>query len=187
MIQKALIVVFTVLTLVTLVLWVGSYHSPFWFSESAIRLNGSGWDKTLDTRQGYFAHVAAERGHLVAEYRSRTPPHVPSTGTVLAACGLEISQLPAPLYCDYPSAEELSAGLQRFQQGIGPVRITTFRVGLWLPLMLVAGYPAAALIRGPVRRYRRRLRSECLHCGYNLTGNVSGRCPECGTATAVAP
>jgi hypothetical protein len=22
----------------------------------------------------------------------------------------------------------------------------------------------------------------CEHCGYNLTGNVSGRCPECGTA-----
>jgi len=22
---------------------------------------------------------------------------------------------------------------------------------------------------------------ECSKCGYNLTGNVSGRCPECGT------
>ena len=20
----------------------------------------------------------------------------------------------------------------------------------------------------------------CRHCGYNLTGNISGRCPECG-------
>jgi hypothetical protein len=28
----------------------------------------------------------------------------------------------------------------------------------------------------------------CRECGYNLTGNVSGRCPECGTATpAVCP
>jgi membrane protein YqaA with SNARE-associated domain len=24
--------------------------------------------------------------------------------------------------------------------------------------------------------------TECLHCGYNLTGNVSGTCPECGEA-----
>lgn len=24
--------------------------------------------------------------------------------------------------------------------------------------------------------------SLCMHCGYDLTGNVSGRCPECGTA-----
>lgn len=26
----------------------------------------------------------------------------------------------------------------------------------------------------------------CRHCGYNLTGNVSGVCPECGTAVAEA-
>jgi predicted Zn-ribbon and HTH transcriptional regulator len=34
------------------------------------------------------------------------------------------------------------------------------------------------------RRRRRRYRLThglCLTCGYNLTGNVSGRCPECGT------
>ena len=26
-------------------------------------------------------------------------------------------------------------------------------------------------------------RCDCRHCGYNLTGNVSGRCPECGKET----
>jgi hypothetical protein len=26
----------------------------------------------------------------------------------------------------------------------------------------------------------------CVCCGYDLTGNVSGRCPECGTAVAKA-
>ena len=25
--------------------------------------------------------------------------------------------------------------------------------------------------------------NDCVTCGYNLTGNVSGRCPECGTVT----
>jgi len=31
-------------------------------------------------------------------------------------------------------------------------------------------------------RDRRRLSPDhCQHCGYNLTGNVSGTCPECGT------
>lgn len=41
------------------------------------------------------------------------------------------------------------------------------------------------------RRGRRKLRAYlaergfpiCLACGYDLTGNVSGRCPECGTLT----
>ena len=31
---------------------------------------------------------------------------------------------------------------------------------------------------------RRRASGQCLQCGYPLTGNVSGVCPECGTAIA---
>ncbi len=43
-------------------------------------------------------------------------------------------------------------------------------------------YFAAALIVGiPFWFYRRRDRSGfCVECGYNLTGNISGVCPECG-------
>ena len=29
---------------------------------------------------------------------------------------------------------------------------------------------------------RRRARGLCIACGYNLSGNASGRCPECGAA-----
>jgi hypothetical protein len=32
---------------------------------------------------------------------------------------------------------------------------------------------------------RRRAAGECLRCGYDLTGNVSGTCPECGTPAQV--
>lgn len=54
------------------------------------------------------------------------------------------------------------------------------RVPLWLPFVLFALYPTIAFIRGPVRRYRRRKRGLCLRCGYDLRGNTSGICPECG-------
>lgn len=30
----------------------------------------------------------------------------------------------------------------------------------------------------------RRIRGQCVSCGYDLTGNRSGRCPECGTAVS---
>ena len=53
---------------------------------------------------------------------------------------------------------------------------------LWAPAVLFATYPTIALARGPVRRYRRRKRGLCIRCGYDLTGNVSGTCPECGEA-----
>jgi hypothetical protein len=34
------------------------------------------------------------------------------------------------------------------------------------------------------RRKKRGDRGECLACGYSLTGNASGVCPECGHAVA---
>ena len=46
-------------------------------------------------------------------------------------------------------------------------------------------YPTFALLRGPVRRRRRRRHGLCTNCGYNLTGNVSGVCPECGAPILV--
>ena len=57
-------------------------------------------------------------------------------------------------------------------------------VPLWMPFVLFAAYPAIAFIRGPVRRWRRRRKGRCLKCGYDLTGNVSGVCPECGGSVA---
>jgi hypothetical protein len=53
---------------------------------------------------------------------------------------------------------------------------------LWLPFVLFAAYPTIAFVRGPLRRYRRRKRGLCVKCGYDLTGNVSGVCSECGAA-----
>jgi hypothetical protein len=54
-------------------------------------------------------------------------------------------------------------------------------VPIWLMPVLFAAYPTIAFIRGPFRRYRRRRKGLCLRCGYDLTGNVSGVCPECGS------
>ena len=57
----------------------------------------------------------------------------------------------------------------------------SFDLPLFGPFALFAAYPAIAFIRGPVGRWRRRRRGLCIKCGYDLTGNVSGVYPECGT------
>ena len=50
----------------------------------------------------------------------------------------------------------------------------------WLLALALSVYPTISVLRGPLRRRRRRRRGECLNCGYNLTGNVTGICSECG-------
>lgn len=57
----------------------------------------------------------------------------------------------------------------------------------WFLVLLTGAYPTFAGIRGPVRRWRRRKNGLCVHCGYNLQGNVSGVCSECGRETTKAP
>ena len=59
-------------------------------------------------------------------------------------------------------------------------RLDTLWLPLWVPVVVFSAYPAVAFIRGPLRRWRRRRKGLCVTCGYNLTGNVTGVCPECG-------
>ena len=65
--------------------------------------------------------------------------------------------------------------------GVGVYSVLTVGVPLLGLSVAFAAYPFAAFIRGPVLRpWRRRRKGLCLNCGYDLRGNVSGVCPECG-------
>jgi hypothetical protein len=61
--------------------------------------------------------------------------------------------------------------------GVFQTRVTTVCLPLWTPAVLLAA-PATlwALRRFPARTPT----SRCPACGYDLTGNASGVCPECG-------
>ena len=61
-----------------------------------------------------------------------------------------------------------------------PAYAAKLTVSSWALFVLFSVYPTIVFIRGPYRRYRRRKKGLCPICGYNLTGNVSGVCPECG-------
>lgn len=50
----------------------------------------------------------------------------------------------------------------------------------WLPAVMCAICPSIALARHCYRRHRGLAIGLYSGCGYDLTGNVSGTCPECG-------
>jgi hypothetical protein len=56
-------------------------------------------------------------------------------------------------------------------------------VPAWFLALGFAVLPVVAAVRWGRRRRSRRTGS-CVRCGYDLTGNVSGTCPECGSLAA---
>ncbi len=58
-------------------------------------------------------------------------------------------------------------------------------IPFWEPFLLLAALP---LVACGVHLWRRKRRKEgyCVHCGYDLTGNVTGVCPECGEETGLS-
>lgn len=59
----------------------------------------------------------------------------------------------------------------------------------WFPILCFGAYPVISLLRSIPgwRRNRRRRRGLCVKCAYNLTGNTTGVCPECGTKCEPKP
>jgi hypothetical protein len=87
-------------------------------------------------------------------------------------------------------AAYLAAGLQAFDNEFGPQGIHnlpmppgSYRLNfMWYIVIALALLPLAWTVVATLSRRRRRiLPGNCAHCGYNLTGNTSGVCPECGT------
>lgn len=72
----------------------------------------------------------------------------------------------------------------RPSRGVRGTSIDGVFIPFWIPFSVGAILMAVSLLRS-----RHRFPSgHCRSCGYNLTGNTSGRCPECGvTVPALAP
>jgi len=63
-------------------------------------------------------------------------------------------------------------------------RTSVWRLPLWPIVMVELILPLAWII---LRKTKRRQACVCSNCNYNLTANVSGICPECGSPTPTHP
>ena len=76
---------------------------------------------------------------------------------------------------------EFVRGPLPFASRIGRVAVV---FPLWFSFTLFMTYPAIVFLRGPLRRWHRQRIGVCVKCAYNLFGNTSGICPECGAKIA---
>lgn len=66
---------------------------------------------------------------------------------------------------------------KRGEPSVPAVAVAGGILPLWLPLAVIVVFVAVL----SWRQRSRGLRGGCIVCSYDLTGNVSGICPECGT------
>jgi hypothetical protein len=163
MIRKAIIVVLTAGAAATAVLWAASLFTAWQWR--TWRFDGKG---ELDLRPGR---------HTTFRF---------SDGALRLMCWYEtdIDGPYADAYLDWGVLHVLlfSTAYENKQGAVmKQTQVAKIRIELWAPFVILAAYPTLAFFRGPLRRYRRRRKGLCVKCAYDLTGNVSGVCPECGT------
>ena len=186
MIRKAVILVMVLGTCVVAVLWSTSYGTPD-HRGGLIRAHSYTYYRNHEECYFLTSHSGWMRfGTIAMDSGFRLPPH-------------EYIQLWfGPGGISDPSSKPRSGRRSAFEvrtaRHLGGVLLTNnvpiicgnimaIAIPHWILSAVLLAYPTASFIRGPIRRYRRRKHGLCLKCGYNLEGNTSGRCSECGTTT----
>ena len=184
MIRKAIIVILTFMAIFTSFLWADSYRNRITLPFRG-ELTGRpfpGWCTDLNLKYDRGLHTSIRSGGICVSYRS---PVIPNE--VGAERSIHVTH--NLLYNEYAHTDYrpcIRNAEHHFQEPKG-MRLVEHAIclPLWFLLIVFAAYPTITFIRGPLRRYRRHRKGLCVTCGYNLTGNISGTCPECGTSTKI--
>ena len=200
-------VVSLVLCLATVVLWVRSYWvideitlamphlnrmiagggGVFLESVRYVRVASNWQDSTIPPSQTImdYANWKLSGPGRVRSWERRTKIYTDRADLVRLAWGTDLNRI-------WPHSSAFSSMLQQTFNNDERLTYTQFTdsvIGhrIWIPYwLLVAACSLCPLIflLNRQRLSNRLGRNACSICGYNLTGNTSGVCPECGTPVA---
>jgi hypothetical protein len=156
-----------------------------WFGLDTWRVNGNVWEaKELSVTASH--GIAMFSFDLFADEVSRRPPltrhfdygsEIDQTGSRSPFNGF-LARAGFAVYSKQFTRGRLYLGL------CGSKRILA--LPMWSLVVIFALAPLLSFLSW-VQRRRRKEAGQCLTCGYDLTGNVSGVCPECGTTIEIRP
>ncbi len=90
-------------------------------------------------------------------------------------------------YAQKPPAAGWRFGLTKEDRDFAANKQTSVwsvKMPIWMAFTVFSLYPVTVFLRGPAHRYWRVRNGRCTGCGYDLTGNVTGVCSECGRAVS---
>jgi hypothetical protein len=163
-------IVSLMLSVATVVLWVRSYNNQDFFA-----LN----------RPGYLFYIHSHSGHLIVEYATPTEMQRPGFSWWTSQWNFHHYGKPVAEHHFGGFAIYRSRGRESGMDDL-PYRESfdsrSLEFPCWAAFLILLSchsytYPSARILR-------RSLSNRCPFCGYSLTGNVSGVCPECGTPVA---
>lgn len=147
---------------------IGQWIRSYWFTDAWM------WDtltsrRSIATIGGAICYIRSEE--TKGQMRFMDKPGFYSTPTIVPVGG-------TPIPPDWTFA-----GFKATHVVVGSWRGFTFAVPFW-PVVVLTAVAALGLLSGHSGHRRRSQEPVCNRCGYNLTGNISGICPECGTPVA---
>jgi hypothetical protein len=150
----------------TVALWVFSYQSANWIE----RRSDKGALQTEWLVKSWDGYVTLGHRCSPLDSRARSP-------------GWDYVAMPSKETLgwpfQFPNDGHWFAGFGRLHESPTKTEsITMIAIPDWVFCMSALAVFILALYR------LRRRRGHCLTCGYNLTGNISGVCPECGTPSS---
>ena len=193
MIRKAIIILLTLAALGTVVLWLDSYgaRKPQRLADLSAQMLHRGPAGSSDPFTGLRMIYPEDNGMLIAwtqagalglRHQLRIKEGTFRPRKSIGFFGFRVNRF------DLITAESGSAwadGRSELKRAKN-YYVREVALPFWAILAALALYPTVAFIRGPLRRHRRQKKGLCLQCGYNLTGNTCGFCPECGEAITEA-
>jgi hypothetical protein len=149
-------------------LWLFSFleFSPF----------GQSWLVSWDRNGKYLDHGWIASGGSIYIYRQDWNPAPPPAARRWRYTGVE----PMPGFQPAQGKFGFAYRFVRIPAGQLTYVDQQLRFPGWVPVVLLVLIPAR-WFSCRTRLRRRQVAGACLACGYSLTGNTSGTCPECGT------